>query len=163
MKTASWNRLKKLHVCQFVRRGLSISRSIEKVRLTSNSQTWQSWLFLMRGNHWFFLHFTINLVEKRWLWVLRQMMMWFVTVDHQWAARIASTLHTWQKYLPQSSAFSWKINSRGSTDNLQRLRKYFLCQPHRSRANICIRHCHCSLQQDGERSMHQLPFKPSSV
>lgn len=62
------------------------------------------------------------------------------------------------EYLPQSSAFSWKINSRGSTDNLQRLRKYFLCQPHRSGANICIRRSHSSLQLDGKHSEHQLCF-----
>lgn len=97
-------------------------------RVTSNSQTWQSLLFLTRGSHWFFLHFTISLVEKRWLWVLRQLMMWFVTVDHRWAERIALTL--WQVTTTVFSIRSHKINSGGSTDNLHWLKEYFLCQPH---------------------------------
>lgn len=105
-------------------------------------------------------------MEKRWLWVFRQLMMWFVTVDHRWAERIAPTLNTWQSdyHHLQHSAARLTVGdlliisiSRGSFFSVYHM-------------NICIHLDHCQIlwglchfsgsSMDG-RSVHlSNPFGP---
>lgn len=99
-----------------------------------------------RGSHWFFfLHFAINLVEKRWLWVLRQLMMWFVAVDHQRAERIAPTLNTRHSdyHRPQHSVARLTVGdpliiSISPGTIFPRLQ-------HCGHTNICIQQDHCQV------------------
>lgn len=102
-KAADWNRplhwrdrLQSVHVCQLVRTQLSIPHSGDRKNIKLQNMTELALSGEERKPLILSLHFTINLVEKGRPRVLRQLMMWFVTVDHRCAERIAPALNTWQ-------------------------------------------------------------------
>lgn len=63
--------------------------------------------------------------RRGWLRMLRQLMMWFVTMDHRWAGENCSHSQHVAERLPVPSAFSHEINSGGSTGNPHQRRDGF--------------------------------------
>lgn len=137
-KAADWNRslyrlerLQSVHVCQLVQTQLSISHSGERVR---------------EGNIKLPNMTELALSDERKPLIFppfhhqsggEEVAVGVQTADDVICNRgppvsgenCSDSQHV-AKWLPPSSAFSRKINSGGSTDNLHQPREFFLCLPH---------------------------------